>query len=199
MTYSAITRGATVHHQLIWITAKNRATGLLETAGFWTGGEDRTFTVEGQQRTYFGVGHVVQVPPVVARVGAVVQSQEIQLAGTSPEVEAVMRGYDPRLGPVDKHTARFDPETMQLLGIDRVFRGQIDKAPRRIPAKNQSGAAWSISVVSGIRALTRPLNINRSDASQQARTLPGGGPDRFFRWADVAGNVERFWGQERAK
>jgi hypothetical protein len=197
MTYSPITRGATQHHVLVWIVAKNRVTGLPEAAGMWTGGEDRTFSVESAARVYYGVGHLMEVPPIVTRAGAVVQSQELRFSATSPEVEAQMRGYDARLAPVEIHVVRMNPETGETLGIDRVFRGQIDKAPRRIPAKNETGAEWPISLVSGMRSLTRPLNTRRSDASQRARLLPGGGEDRFFRWADVAGSVERFWGTER--
>lgn len=196
MTVSQIARGDTCHHVLVWITARNRSTGLDETAGFWTGGEDATFTVAGQARLYYGVGHVLEVPPIKSRPG-VIQMQELRLSATSPEVEAVMRGYDPRLAPVEIHVARLNTETGALLGIDRAFRGFIDRAPRQIPAKNQSGSAWTISLVSGMRSLTRRLTIKRSDASQRVRKLPGGADDRFFRWADVAGKVERYWGMER--
>lgn len=197
MTFSAIPRASTVHRMLVWISARNRSTDATETAGFWTGGEDRAFTVEGASRSYFGVGHVLEVPPIKTRAGLIVQMQELQLAGNSPEVEAVMRGYDPRLAPIEIHVARFDPDTGALLGIDRAFRGVLDKAPRQIPAKGQSGEAWSLSLASGMRSLTRSLTIKRSDASQRARALPSGGEDRFFRYADVAGRVERYWGMER--
>jgi len=191
-----ISRTPSVHEVLIWITARNRSTGALETAGFWTGGEDLEFFVEGQTRAYFGVGHVLQVSPIKARAGQVVQSQELRLSGTSPEVEAVMRGYDPRLAPIEIHAARFDHETGGLVAIDRWFKGTIDKAPRKIPAKNESGSEWTLSLVSGIRAMTRPLTHKRSHASQRARLLPDGRPDAFFRYADVAGRVERSWGAE---
>ena len=196
MAYSQITRGATAHHVLVWITARNRTTDATETAGFWTGGEDVTFTIDAEQRLYYGVGHFLQVPSIVARAGGIIQYQEINLAGTSSEVEAVMRGHDPRLMPVEMHVARFNPDGTGLIGVDRVFKGTVDKAPRQIPAKNQSGSAWTISVASGMRSLTRPLTLKRSDASQRQRTIPGGGEDRFFRYADVAGTVERYWGTD---
>lgn len=194
MTLAPIPRGPSAHDILIWITARNRDTGNPETAGFWTGLEDRGFTVDGQVRPYFGAGHVLQVPPIVTRAGQFIQTQELQLAGTSPEVEEVLRAYDPRLAPIEIHVARFNPETGDLIAIDRWFRGTVDKAPRKIPAKNQSGSAWSLTLVSGMRAMTRPLTHKRSNASQEVRTLPDGRSDRFFRYADVAGRVVRNWG-----
>jgi hypothetical protein len=134
---------------------------------------------------------------MVVRSGGYVQFQELQLSGTSPEVEAVIRGYDVRLAPIQIHVARFDHGSGALAGIDRAFKGNVDGAPRRIAAKNDSGSAWSLSLASGMRRLTRPLTLKRSDASQRVRTLPDSRPDRFFRWSDVAGRVERYWGVER--
>jgi hypothetical protein len=197
MSFSQITRGPMMHRVLIWVSGKNRVTGATETAGFWTGGEDRAFTIDGQVRTYAGVGHVIGVPVIASRAGGLVQSQELTLSGTSPEVEMAMRMYDPRLAPVELHVARFNPETGALVGIDRVFKGTVDKAPKRTPGKGQGGASWTVTIVSGARALTRSLTLTRSDASQRAVALPGGGADRFFRHADVAGAVERRWGTAR--
>jgi len=199
VAFSNIPRGPVEHHSLVWITARNRETDAAEPAGFWTGPEDREFTVAGDLRTYFGAGHILQIPPIVTPAGLRVQMQEIQLAATSPEVEAAIRGYDVRHAPVEIHVARFGPGDGQLLGIDRVFRGYVDSAPRLIPAKNQPGARWSMRVASAMRSLTRPLSLTRSDASQIRRSLPGGGSDRFFRFAVVAGRVERFWGMARSK
>lgn len=197
MSFSAIPRGPVLHHVLIWITAKNRATGLPETAGFWTGGEDRSFTFGGSSRSYFGVGQVVDVPAILSRPGAIVQSQRLVLTANTPEVEAALSLYDARLAAIEIDVARFDPETMALLGIDPAFRGQVDSAPRATPAKGSSGSEWTLTLVSGMRELTRPLIATRSDASQRARLLPDGRADRFFRYADLSGSVEGFWGTER--
>jgi hypothetical protein len=197
MSFSAIARGPVHHHLLVWIVAKNRATGAPEAAGFWTGSEDRAFTIAGVARSYFGVGHVIDVPPIVSRPGGIVQSQRLVLSANSPAIEAALALYDARLAPVEIDVARFDPATMALLGIDPAFRGQIDGAPRTTPAKGGTGAEWTITLVSGMRDLTRALIATRSDASQRSRLLPGGAPDRFFRHADLGGAVEGFWGTER--
>jgi hypothetical protein len=198
VTVSQIERGDTHHEVLVWIVARNRVTQAEEAAGFWSGGENRSFLVQGSVRAYFGIGAVIDAPPILARVGGVAQVHQVILAANGPEVEAALRGYDPRLGRIEIHVVRFDPQTGAELGIDRLYRGRVDKAPREIPAKGGDGDVWSIEVVSGMRALTRPLTLKRSDASQRARLLPDGRPDAFFRYADVAGAVERFHGMERA-
>lgn len=192
MTYSAIARGPVSHDVLIWIVARNRDTGLAEALGLWTGRETRSFTVEGSARSYFGAGQVLDVPVIRARAGVTVQMHGIKLAALSPEVETAVRLYDVRLAPVDIHVARFDPDSDALLGIDRVYRGVVDKAPIVIPAKSGSNGGVELSLASASRSLTRSLTNKRSDASQQKR-----GGDRYFRWADVAGKVERFWGTTR--
>lgn len=192
MTISAIARGPVAHDVLVWITGKNRTTGADETMGLWTGPEDRSFTVGGVARTYRGVGQIIEVPPIKSRAGLTVQMHTLRLSATSPEVEAAMRLYDPRLGPVEIHVARFEPTTGALLGIDRAYRGRIDKAPINTPAKGKQGGGVALSVASAARSLTRPLTLKKSDASQRRRS-----DDRFFRHADVAGRVERWWGTDR--
>lgn len=197
MSFSAIARGPVLHHVLIWVVAKNRSTGLAEAAGFWTGAEDRSFTVGGVPRVYTGAGGVIKLPPILSRPGAIVQRQTITLSANSPEVAAALDLYDARLAPVEIDVARFDPATKALIGIDTAYRGRIDGAPRSTPAKGQAGAEWTITIVSGMRDLTRALVSTRSDASQRVRLLPDTRPDRFFRHADLGGAVEGFWGTER--
>ena len=192
MSYSAISRGPVSHDILIWITARHRSTGLAETMGLWTGSEDIALSIDGDTRTYHGAGQLLDVPPLKSRVGLTVQMQSLGLAATSPEVEAAIRLYDSRLAPVEIHVARFDPETNTLLGVDRVYKGSIDKAPILTPAKNGGNGGVTLSLASGARRLTRSLTVKRSDESQRRRS-----DDRFFRFADVAGKVERFWGTRR--
>ena len=192
MSYSAISRGAVSHDILIWIKARDRSTGLPETMGLWTGSENLSFTIDGEVRTYQGAGQLLNIPPIKSRIGLTVQMQTVGLAAVSPEVETAIRLYDSRLAPVEIHVARFDPETNALLGVDRVYKGSIDKAPITTPAKNGNNGGVSLSLASGARALTRRLTTKRSDESQRRRS-----DDRFFRFADVAGKVERFWGTQR--
>lgn len=192
MAFSAISRGPVAHHVLVWIEARNRDTGATEASGLWTGPEARQFTVGGVARTYHGAGQMLSVPTLTARAGVGVQMHRLGLSALSDEVEQIMRGYDPRLAPVEIHVARLDPQSDALLGIDRVYRGSIDQAPIVTPAKGGSDGGVSVSLASAARSLTRPLTLKKTDESQRARS-----DDRFFRFAEVAGKVERFWGTKR--
>ena len=192
MSFSAIPRGPVSHAPLIWIVARNRDTGAPETMGLWTGSSDRTFTVEGEVRSYKGAGQILDIPPIQSRMGPYVQMQTIGLAAASPEVAQAIRGYDSKAAPVEIHVARFDPETDALLGIDRAFKGGIDTVSIETPAKGEPGGAVTAELASAARDLTRPLTHKISDESQRQRS-----GDRFLRYADIAGMVERWWGTKR--
>ncbi|MFE3839657.1 hypothetical protein ABNX41_21770, partial [Rhodobacteraceae bacterium PA1-206B] len=54
-------------HQLLWISARNRTSGAVETLGLWTGEDHQSITVGGQSRTYYGAGAVLGIDPVTQR------------------------------------------------------------------------------------------------------------------------------------
>lgn len=193
MPYPVVNNGALSVDVLLWIEAVNRDTQLPETMGLWTGADNQTFTIDGQQREYFGAGAVLDVPSIISITGFNVQTQSASLAILTPEVEQLILGYDARQAPVEIHIARFDPETNVLLGTDRVFRGWLDKAP--ISSGQKGGTAGlGISLASNGRVLTRKSNLKKSDESQRLRN-----GDRFFRYADVSGSVKVYWNMERPK
>jgi len=127
------------------------------------------------------------------QTGLVVRMQRLTLSPLSPEVAQMLRGYDPRLAPVEIHRALFYPESRELVAEPRrVFKGWIDQAPITTPAIG--GAAMAeVSLASAARALTIPLAAKKSDETQRRR-----GGDRFRRYADVSGQVEVWWGEARA-
>lgn len=192
MPYPVVNNGALSIEVLLWIEAVDRGSHLPEALGLWTGDENQRFTIDSQQREYFGAGGVLDVPSIVSAAGFNVQSQSASLAILTPEVEQLIRGYDARQAPVEIHVARFDPETNVLLGIDRVFRGWLDKAP--ISSGQKSGSAnLEVSLASNSRVLTRPSTLKKSDESQRQR-----GGDRFFKYADVSGSVPVYWNMDRS-
>jgi hypothetical protein len=127
------------------------------------------------------------------QTGLVVRMQRLTLSPLSPEVAQMLRGYDPRLAPVEIHRALFYPESRELVAEPRrVFKGWIDQAPITTP--EIGGAAMAeVSLASAARALTIPLAAKKSDETQRRR-----GDDRFRRYADVSGQVEVWWGEARA-
>lgn len=178
-----------IARSLVWISARNRDTLATETIGFWTGDDHREFTINGSLRTYFGAGAALDVPAFVYQTGLDVRMHTISLAGVAPEVEQAIRGYEPRLAPVEVHRALFSPDTMNLVAEPhRVFRGTIDEISYPTPEIG-GDAVVSVSVASASRTLTRTLTLMKSDNAQRLR-----GGDRFRRYADVSGAVEVKWG-----
>jgi len=177
-------------YYLVWVTARNRATGLPETMGLWTGPDNRQFTIGGQVRTYYGAGDLIGVDPIENSTGLDVIMRNISLAHISPEVATLLRGYDPRLAPIEVHIADYIPQTNVLAGAPRrVIFGSIDQSSIPTPAIGSDGVA-SITIASAARALTQKLTGKWSNETQQVEH-PG---DTFFGYANISGQVSVSWG-----
>lgn len=178
-------------HVLIWISARDRSTGSLQTMGLWTGDDHAEFVISGQTRTYFGAGSLIGVDPLKFGTGLQVRTQRLRLAGVTPENALWIRGYDPRHAPVEMHRVLFDPETD--LAIDAphlVLKGYIDKIMLPTPKKGEAGSI-EVQIATAARALTKPLSLKRSNASLRGRS-----PDDAFRkYAVLADKVETSWGR----
>lgn len=176
---------------LVWITARNRSTGLPEQLGLWNGGYDRSFTINSVARTYIGAGALMQVPPLVYQVGLNVRMQRLSLSPIDATVGAMIRTYDSRLAPIEIHRAVFDPTTHALISEPhRLFKGIVDELEVTTDPKGETRC--EVSVASSARYLTRTLTLKRSDESQKLRS-----GDRFLRYADVSGEVDVYWGENR--
>lgn len=184
-------RVSTDARMLVWVGAKNRATGDAEHMGLWTGEDHTDFSIGGQIRTYFGAGAVLQVPPIQSVIGLEVRRLSIGLAAVSPEVEVLLRGYDPRFAPAEIHRAEFDADGNLLEAPERLFKGWINAAPILTPASGGMGTA-TIEIVSNARMLTRYGSATKSDQVQRLR-----GGDRFRRWATLTRAAAIFWGEEK--
>ena len=185
-------RGAVVSRWLLWVEARNRVTGLTETMGLWTGEDEQTFSIGGDDRLYHGAGGLISISDLVYEAGTNVRMQSLSLGPLTQEVELLIRGYDTRLAPAEIHVAVFDPDTMALVDTDRRFKGWIDKAQINTP-KLGGPAVCEVTCASNARAGTQTLALKKSDQSQQRR-----GGDRFRRYADISGSVPVYWGEERA-
>lgn len=185
-------RAGTVIRILIWAEAKNRATGLVETLGLWTGAEDRVFTVDGVARTYFGAGTVMQVPPISYGTGLAVRMQRLTLSPLAPAVGDLIRTYDCRFAPLQIHRALFSTGDGALVAEPhRVYKGFIDEVQVITPEAGGE-ARCELTVASSARLLTRTLALKKSDATQQLRS-----GDRFRKYVDVSGSVDVWWGERR--
>lgn len=175
---------------LIWITARNRASGLAETVGFWNGWDHQQFDIGGTIRDYYAAGSLIGLDRITYGTGLQVRMHTITFSAISPEVEQAVRGYDTRLAPVEIHNVAFDPVTNTMIGTPwRILKGWVDELPIRTPAAGGEGSI-DMRIASSSRALTRTLSLKRGDASQRLR-----GGDRFRRYAEISGTTSDPWGE----
>lgn len=185
-------RGPILAHALMWVTARNRSTGAEETIGFWTGVDHQVFTIGAEARTYYAAGNMLSVDPLKWRTGLQVRTQRVTLSQVAPEVQELIRGYDPRHAKIELHRALFDPLSESLVDTPHLLlRGFIDKVTLTTPAKGGSGDV-TVEIASAARALTRPLNRYRSDASLTARAPS----DTFRKYASTTDKIEVPWGKD---
>jgi hypothetical protein len=192
----ALSTGAVIPRWLVWVTARNRETGAPETAGFWTGDDDATFDVAGEARTYLAAGGLIGMDDLSYEAGTNVQQQRLKFSMLSPEVRAAVEQYSLRLAPVEIHLAMHDPETWEIIGLARAFRGTVEDPKISDGAKSEAGISTStleLTVVSTSRAGTKTLAMKKSGASQRLRLAT----DKGRSYADLGGaNIDVEWGEE---
>lgn len=183
-------RRGTHAHVLLWLSARNRQSGATETIGFWTGDDHRSFTIDGQARTYHGAGAVIDVDPVRAGIGLEVRYHRIVLPPVRDEVQLALRSYEPRLAGVEVHVALMGLSGRPLGPPIRMVKGQLNEAPETLgPPEAPSGLA--LKVASSARALTFGLPLYRSDEAQRRRDPA----DRGREYADVVADWTTPWGE----
>lgn len=185
-------RGGICARVLVWLSAKNRDTGAVETIGFWSGDDHRSFTIGGQTRLYYGAGAMLDVGQVTRETGLTVRTLDVSLSPIAPEVQMAIRGYEPRLAPAEVHHAFFDPASGALLATPtRVWKGWIDGVQIQTPEEGGE-ASCTVSIASNSMVLTRKVPLKKSDESQRRRNAA----DAFFKHADISGQTRIVWGTE---
>ena len=190
----------------LWIEARNRENGALETMGLWSGWDAVTADVIDRDtgtimsRPYQAGGSIVGWPAIPLEIGIVPRTIRIRLSQVNAAVQIAFRGYDPKHAPVQLHLGFMDIATMRPVGpAEPVFVGRVNGAPISTPAAGGEGGI-ELACVSDTRELTRTNPLKRSDEMQKRRLL-GGNPDRFRRYSDVAGgwlqNIH--WGEVKGK
>lgn len=174
---------------LVWVEAMNRATGVTEAMGLWTGADHQTFTINTVARPYYGAGAVLDVPDIEATVGLEVRTYDVALSPISPEVEQLLRGYDPRQRRCEIHRAEFDRSGNLLAEPERIFKGTVDGTPI-ITAKIGGPTTATLRVMSNAHMLTRYPGVTKSDAVQRRRS-----GDRFRIYGSLANVPDIHWGE----
>lgn len=177
---------------LLWITARDRVTGVQASIGLWTGAQDAQITIGGVARAYVGANEVLGIEDIQHELGLQVRQARLSLAGIAPGVETAIRAFDARLAPVEIHRALFSVTTGALVEEPhRVFKGWIDTVDFETGAIG-GATTCEVTVVSNARVLTRTLATKKSDETQKLRS-----GDRFRRYANATGQVGVWWGEQR--
>jgi hypothetical protein len=116
---------------LIWARPIDRATGLRVGIGFWNGIDNDERVIASETRLYYAAPLVM--PPLRTSKGLDVQTIDIGMAVT-PEAEFLVRGYEPRLAPLDIHLEATDPADNSLIERSLQWRGTIDTIDLPTPA-----------------------------------------------------------------
>lgn len=183
-------RRGSASHVLLWLTARNRETGVPESIGFWTGDDHQDFVISGQARTYYGAGAVISVAPVKAGIGLKVRQHRIVLPPLLDEVKQALRVYEPRQAAVEVHVCPMDIDTGDALGTPiRMIKGMLNSAPEEIDGKGGENGV-ELVVVTNARRLTFGLPLLRSNEELQKRNQA----DRGREYSDVAGDWVVPWG-----
>ena len=182
-----------ISRPMVHVTARGHDTDATEALGLWQGDDTLTVALEGVQRSYHGAGSLVAMEPMRAGIGLDVRMVQITLNNLTPEVEQLLRAYDPRLAPAEIHRALLSPQTRQLVAEPtRLFRGWVEAVMIRTPEAGGTGEA-QMTLASAARGLTRGLTLTRSQVEMQRRQSA----DAFRTYGDVAGQVGVWWGEKR--
>lgn len=181
-------------YTLIKIAARDRISGAVETARFWTGPYDQSFTVDGDTGTYIGAGAALDVDDIPGGTGFDIRYISVRLA-TTDDVNAAIREYDPRLAPVEIYTVAMDLNTGEVVSPPRrIFKGAVNETPITTPAEG-GDAFIEITLASSAREMTRTLPLYRSDSEMRRRSSS----DRFREAVSTTGLRQVAWGEKQVR
>lgn len=157
---------------LVWVKSRNRSTNAIEASGIWTGGISRVITVGGENRTYHGAGNIIDMSKMSFVAGVTsIQPQTLELNGLTPEVEAMMRGYEARQAEIEVHRWYHRPNVKSGGTIERAIKGKIDdlafKRPPIEEGRSASELICEVTIMTAARMGTRTLALKKSDSTQK--------------------------------
>lgn len=174
---------------LLWVGAKEFGTLASAPLGLWNGDDDLTFTINGAPRVYLGALSRFDVEPITYATGLNVRTQQVTLAANAPETEDLVRGFLIRLAPVELHLALLDPASTDLIDVQPMFRGFVNRAPLSTPAQG-GGDSVTIELVSRMRTMALPgPALKKTNQSHILRDAT----DDFRQYGATAGEIVTEW------
>lgn len=163
-----------VPRRLVYFYAKERDTGNPVELGVWTGDEDMSIEVISGttgsvvSRSYYGALNLV-VPEIPRVSDMTIQSVTISMSQIADITQALVRGYDLRLGKVEIHDLLLDPASrLPVAPAEIAFLGEIDAAPINTPAAGEEGDI-SITIVSDAISMLARTNPQKTSYEGQKR------------------------------
>ncbi|SOC48433.1 hypothetical protein SAMN05892877_1653 [Rhizobium subbaraonis] len=193
-------RQGVIPRAFVWISAKNRETGSIETVGFWNGLDSVEVSVisgvtgSPVSREYHAAGSLLDVGPITRTPELEVRTLRISLSQISEAVQLAVRGYDVRHAPIEIHEGYLDRESRLLIAPPIIdFVGWINGAPINTPAAGGKGSIM-LDCVSHSRMLTRTNPAKKSHETQKRRSN-----DQFRKYNSVANQWQYWWGEREGE
>jgi len=172
---------------LIYFQPKQFGTTILEPFGFWTGGDHRTFVVNGESRLYYGAQGQLAIPATVEEGGTTIQNFSPSML-IPPEAETMARGYDLTNCPVEVHCALFNPVGNALVEIASQFKGYIDTYLITSGAEGNPSRI-DFDIKSSARRGTKSSSAHKSHQSHKLRDAN----DEFRKYSDLGNAMADTW------
>lgn len=182
---AVLNSGSFIMTWLLHLEPKNRDTGAVEPLSIHTGLDNLTLNIGGVNRTYSGVGSIVDVPQFDSFVGLNPSAKEFRLSILHPEVTNAIRAYDTKFAKAEVHLGLFD-EAMNFVGASPVVIGWADGA---VVTETDDEAYCTLPIVSNVRAGTKTLPITKSNEIQKLRDPT----DNGFKYAAVTPQTKVVW------
>lgn len=184
---AAIDSGDFKRHWFFWVEAKHRTTGASEAAGVYTGLDDFTVTINGQVRTYVGVGmgEMLDVPEIITKQGLNNDKHDVSLAILSPHIANMLQAYNADLQPADIYLGIWAKDG-SFAGMSPAAQGFLDG----ITIGRGENARAEVELTSTNKNAIRGLTVKKSHQSQKAMYPDDDG----FLYASVAGTTDINWG-----
>ncbi|HWJ88508.1 MAG TPA: hypothetical protein VNS12_10590 [Pelagibacterium sp.] len=148
------------------------------------------FTGNPASHPFVGAGAILDVGETPRTSDLSIRRKSITLSAVHETVLNMWTGHDMRLAQVAVYQALFDPETRNMASALLEFVGELNGAPKEVPAAGGQGGI-RFDLVSDTRQLTRTNPAKRSDAHQRTRQNDG-----FHKYIGVSGAWPIPWGQK---
>lgn len=193
-------RNGVIPRSFVSISSKNRSTGAIETLNIWNGIDTVDVTVISGitglpvTRTYHAGGTLLDIEPITRTPELEVRTLRVKFSQISKEMQLAVRGYDPRLAPIEIHEGYLDLASHDLIAPPIVdFVGWVNGAPISTPAAGGQGSI-TLNCVSHTRMLTKTNPAKRSHETQKRRS-----DDQFRRYNSVASQWQYWWGENEGE